>query len=79
LKELQFHKQWLDSRIPPAHNCVEDAHAHGGVMGQLLIRIGREGSIATFNPEKVTDPAIEGWLFQDFAVVSGSSFRLSAP
>jgi len=45
---------------------------------QLLTRIGRDGSIATFNPEKVTDPALQGWLFLDFAVTGDAVWLLAA-
>lgn len=38
------------------------------VTRQLLVRIGRDGSTGTFNPEKVTDTALQGWSFEDFAI-----------
>jgi hypothetical protein len=38
------------------------------VSRQLLARIGRDGSMTTFNPEKVTDIELRGWFFQDFAI-----------
>jgi hypothetical protein len=47
------------------------------VTNQLLARIGRDGSMATFNPEKVTDSAIHGWVFQDFAVASDAVWLLA--
>lgn len=47
------------------------------VTNQLLVRIGRDGSMATFNPEKVTDSAIHGWVFQDFAVASNAVWLLA--
>ena len=46
------------------------------VRNQFLVRIGRDGSMATFNPEKVTDSAIRGWSFQDFAVTSDAVWIL---
>jgi hypothetical protein len=35
---------------------------------QLLTRIGRDGGMTTFGPEKVSDPELKGWRLADFAV-----------
>ena len=46
------------------------------VSHQLLARIGRDGSMATFNAEKVTDTPLRDWFFQDFAITSDAVWLL---
>jgi len=38
------------------------------VSHQLLTRIGRDGDMTTFGPERVSDPELKDWRMTDFAV-----------
>ena len=40
------------------------------VSHQLLTRIGRDGDMSTFSPEKVSNPELKDWRMADFAVSS---------
>jgi hypothetical protein len=46
------------------------------VTHELLTRIGRDGDMTTFGPEKISDPELKEWRLVDFAV-SGAVWMLA--
>ena len=51
------------------------------VTHELLTRIGRDGGMTTFGPERVSDPELKEWRLADFIIRAGASqiFMLQWP